>query len=163
MPILEHSLEIAAPSDRVFDLSRSIDLHQISAAHTGEVAIGGRMKGLIELGESVTWKAKHFGIWQELTAKITAFGYPHYFCDEMQQGAFASFKHEHFFTPTSCGVQLRDRFDYRSPLGILGRLADVLFLKQYMHNFLLKRNLIIKMYAESEKWKEILPLINKYE
>ncbi|MEM6804434.1 MAG: SRPBCC family protein [Bacteroidota bacterium] len=161
MPILEHQLEIAAPSERVFDLSRSIDLHQISTAHTGERAIGGRMQGLIELGESVRWRAKHFGIWQELSVKISAFEYPSYFCDEMQEGAFASFKHEHFFTPTAYGVLLRDRFSYRSPLGILGRVADVLFLKAYMHNFLLKRNLIIKIYAESDKWKEILPIKEK--
>lgn len=156
MPILEHSLEIAAPIERVFDLSRSIDLHQISASQTGERAIAGRMEGLIELGESVTWRAKHLGVWQHLTSKITALDFPDYFSDEMQKGAFASFKHEHFFTPTSQGTLVRDRFDYRSPFGLLGKMADALFLKRYMHNFLYQRNLIIKRYAETDLWKEIL-------
>lgn len=156
MPILEHSLEIAAPIERVFDLSRSIDLHQISASQTGERAIAGKTEGLIELGESVTWRAKHLGVWQHLTSKITALDYPDYFSDEMQKGAFASFKHEHFFTTTSRGTLVKDRFDYRSPLGILGKMANALFLKRYMHNFLYQRNLIIKRYAESELWKEIL-------
>lgn len=158
MPILEHSLEISAPIERVFDLSRSIDLHQITASHTGERAVAGRTEGLIELGESVSWRAKHLGIWQQLTSKITALKYPDYFCDEMQAGAFESFKHEHFFTTTQTGTLVRDRFSYRSPLGILGKIADVLFLKRYMHNFLYQRNLIIKRYAESELWKEILEI-----
>ena len=32
---------ITAPIERVFDLSRSINLHKISTAHTGEKAIAG--------------------------------------------------------------------------------------------------------------------------
>lgn len=108
------------------------------------------------MGESVSWRAKHFGVWLHLTSKITALDYPAYFSDEMQKGAFASFKHEHFFTTTKAGTLVIDRFDYRSPLGILGKLADALFLKRYMHNFLYQRNLIIKRYAETELWKEIL-------
>lgn len=156
MPLIEHQLTIHAPIERVFDLSRSIDLHQVSTSQTGERAIAGKVSGLIELGENVTWRAKHFGIWQNLESTITGFERPVFFSDEMVRGAFASFKHEHFFTQTTKGTQVTDKFDYRSPLGFLGKLADALFLRRYMSDFLLKRNLIIKDYAESEKWKEIL-------
>ena len=112
------------------------------------MAIAGRMSGLIELGESVTWRAKHFGFFQELTSKITAFEKPKSFTDEMVSGAFKSFKHIHTFEPSANGTTMVDVFSYVSPLGILGRVADYLFLKSYMTNLLLQRNLVIKEYAE---------------
>ena len=49
-----------------------------------------------------------------------------------------------------------DKFDYTSPLGFLGRIANFLFLKKYMFNLLSKRNSAIKEFAESDKWKIII-------
>ena len=72
---------VEAVPERVFDLSRSIDLHVQSTGNTGEKAIAGCTSGLIELGESVTWEATHFGIRQRLTSKITAFERPRFFVD----------------------------------------------------------------------------------
>ena len=47
-------------------------------------------------------------------------------------------------------------FDYKSSFGILGKLANKLSLKKYMTELLVKRNRIIKVFAESHKWKENL-------
>lgn len=149
MPKIYLSTFILATPEIVFDLSRNIDLHQISTKQTYEEVIAGRMSGLIELGESVTWRAKHFGVFQELTSKITAFEKPNSFTDEMVSGAFKSFKHVHKFEPTNNGTIMIDIFSYVSPLGTLGKLADYLFLKKYMKNLLMNRNLIIKEYAEN--------------
>ncbi|MEO0468238.1 MAG: SRPBCC family protein [Bacteroidota bacterium] len=156
MPHIYQELLIDAPVERVFDLARSIDLHQISAAQTHEQAIAGRTSGLIELGETVTWRAKHLGVYQKLTVQITALDFPHSFVDEMVDGAFHSFHHTHRFLKAKNGTLMQDMFDYRSPLGILGKLADWLFLEKYMSRFLHQRNLIIKEVAESEQWKEVL-------
>jgi len=46
---------------------------------------------------------------------------------------------------------MEDVFDYQSPMGILGKIADYLFLERYMRNLLVKRNLMIKQVAESEE------------
>jgi ligand-binding SRPBCC domain-containing protein len=54
---------------------------------------------------------------------------PNYFVDEMVQGAFNRFRHEHHFKQMDEGTVMTDVVDYSSPLGVLGRLADVLFLK----------------------------------
>lgn len=78
MPVIRLETFINADQAIVFDLARSIDLHQISTAHTNERAIAGKMSGLIELDESVTWEARHFGILQRLTSKITAMQQPNY-------------------------------------------------------------------------------------
>ena len=132
-----------------FDLSRSIDFHQITTAQTNEKAIAGKTSGLIEFNETVTWKARHFGIYQTLTSKITAFDRPYLFVDEQVKGAFKSFRHEHRFEAVDGKTQMTDLFKYHSPMGIIGQLADLLFLKTYMLNFLVKRQKITKAYAES--------------
>ena len=157
MPIIKLDLLIKAPPERVFDLSRSIDLHQLSVSQTNEKAIAGRTEGLIELGERVTWRARHLGVYQKLTVEITAYDFPHSFVDEMVKGAFQSFRHTHTFEAHPNGTLMKDEFDYRSPLGPLGRLADWLFLEAYMRRFLLQRNQFIKKVAESDEWKKILP------
>jgi ligand-binding SRPBCC domain-containing protein len=142
---------------RVFDLVRSIDLHIITTAKTNERAIAGKTSGLISLGETVTWRAKHLGFTQELTSIITDFDPPTFFADEMKEGIFHSFRHEHHLSQENEHVIIRDIFTYTSPLGWLGRLADFLFLKKYMKTLLEERNQIIKEYAETEKWKQVLP------
>ncbi|MGV3607987.1 MAG: SRPBCC family protein [Planctomycetaceae bacterium] len=157
MPTLQLTTNIAAPIERVFDLARCIDLHAHTASSTGEQAIAGVTSGLIGPGEEVTWRAKHLGVSQTLTVRITAFERPTYFADEMLRGAFQKMQHQHHFEATSSGTAMRDLFTYTSPWGLLGRLADWLFLERYLRNFLMKRNRILQQVAESEEWKQYLP------
>ena len=156
MPIIELRTEINAEKKIVFDLSRSIDLHKISTQHTNEEAVAGKISGLIEMNESVTWRAKHFGVYQKLTSIITAYERPNYFVDEMQKGVFKRFKHEHHFEELNDKTLMIDLFDYQSPLGFLGKIADKLFLEKYMTELLIERNRIVKEFAESNKWKALL-------
>ena len=156
MPTITIKTHIKAPTERVFDLSRSIDLHQISTQQTFEKAIAGKTSGLIGLNETVTWKAQHFGMYHTLTSRITELNRPLSFTDEMVNGAFKSFKHQHKFKTEGNETLVVDIFEFQSPLGLLGRLADVLFLKRYMMRLLQIRNGTIKSYAESDKWKTIL-------
>lgn len=151
MPTIRLQTLINADIETCFDLSRSIDLHLESTKHTGETAIAGRTGGLIGVGETVTWRAKHFGIWQTLTSKITKMQRPVLFVDEMQSGAFKSFRHEHHFTRQDDATLMTDVFVFQSPLGLLGRIANYLFLTRYMTNLLLKRNEVIKLHAEKLK------------
>lgn len=156
MPTIHLTTFVAAPAQRVFDLARSIDLHRKSMAHTGEEAIAGTTSGLIGLNETVTWKAKHLRRVRVLKSKITAMDPPLSFTDEMMDGDFKSFRHEHHFKRIENGTLLIDIFTYEAPYGSLGRLADRLFLTRYMKSLLELRNKTIKEYAESEKWKFIL-------
>ncbi len=156
MQKIELKTKIDADKTIVFDLSRSIDLHKTSTKHTNEEAISGKTHGLIELNETVTWRAKHFGIYQTLTSKITELESPNYFVDEMQNGAFKWFRHQHIFAENENGTLMTDIFEYESPFGILGKFADKLFLKKYMTNLLEKRNETIKEFAESDQWKSIV-------
>ena len=156
MPVIEVETHIKAKKQIVFDLSRSIDFQSRAVRSSNERAVGGRTSGLIGLGETVTWYGKHLGVWQHLTTRITEFDEPHFFVDEMEKGAFKSIRHEHHFSTFEDGTLMKDVFRFEAPLGILGRIANKLFLEAYMTNFLKGRNRTFKEYAESGRWREVL-------
>ncbi|HEX8390976.1 MAG TPA: SRPBCC family protein [Longimicrobium sp.] len=157
MIIITQETRIAAPMERVFDLARSIDFHSRSLAHTGEEAVAGRTAGLIELGETVTWRARHLGVRQHLTARITAFERPRFFQDTMVRGAFAWMQHDHLFAPApDGGTVMTDELRFAAPLGILGRIAERVLLRRYMTRFLQVHNAELKRVAESDAWREFL-------
>ncbi len=149
MPIIVLRTRVAAPPSRCFDLARDVDLHQRSTAASQELAVAGITSGLLRAGDEVTWEATHFGVRQRLTSRITEFDPPNRFVDEMVRGAFARFRHEHRFLAAEGGTEMVDTFDYTSPLGPLGRLADRLFLLRYMTRLLRERNAYLKRAAES--------------
>ncbi len=156
MPLIQLITEINAPIERCFDLSRSIDLHLLSTSKTDEKAIAGITKGLISLNEEVTWRAKHFGVYQNLTSRITAYEKPHHFQDTMIKGAFKKIVHDHRFKQTGEKTIMQDDFYFEAPFGVLGELASALVLTNYLKTFLQERNALIKKVAESDEWKIIL-------
>ncbi|GAA5120872.1 SRPBCC family protein [Luteolibacter yonseiensis] len=157
MPLIQLKTKIEAPLERVFDLARSIDAHMASTEGTNERAIAGRTSGLIEMGETVTWEATHFGVKQRLAVRVISFDRPHLFSDEMISGAFASMKHVHRFSFEGTGTLMSDEFHFSAPLGILGRAAERMFLTRYMTRFLAARSLALKELAESDGWRRYLP------
>ncbi len=154
MPEIQLKTVIKSDIQKVFDLSRNIDFHQKSVSETNEKAIAGRTFGLIEEGETVTWIAKHLGIYQTLTVKITSMEKPFYFTDVMQKGAFKSMKHQHIFRQEGKNTIMIDIFEFQSPFGFIGKIFDRVFLKSYMKKFLLKRNQLIKSTVEKRSERE---------
>jgi ligand-binding SRPBCC domain-containing protein len=151
MPRIELTTVIAAPVETVFDLARNIDAHAASQASHGEKAVAGRTSGLIGQGEEVTWEAVHFGLRQRLTSRIVEMQRPNHFRDSMVGGAFQHMDHDHIFESTANGTVMKDIFDYAAPLGLLGRLADIIFLKRHMRQLLEERNRTLKAMAEAKK------------
>ena len=140
--------EINAPIQVCFDCARSIDIHELSTAKTNEKAIAGRKSGLCELGDEVTWRAKHFWIYQTLSSKIAKLKAPFYFQDCMVKGAFIFIKHDHFFEEKDGLTEMKDVFTYGVPYGVFGKLFNKLILKNYMVALLAERNRVIKEIAE---------------
>lgn len=139
---------IHAPIKACFDAARSVDAHLSSAAGTNEKVVAGRMIGLFESGDVVTWEARHLGIRQRLTVEIGRMTEPTYFEDKMLKGAFKSMRHEHHFVEENGSTVMTDVFEYEAPFGILGILFDKLYLEKYMRKFLQKRNLHLKQLLE---------------
>lgn len=143
--------KIKSPIETAFDIARNIDIHQLSAAQSNEKAIDGRTSGLIKLNETVTWSGKHFGVNLLHKSRITNFHFPTYFVDEMEDGHFKSFKHEHFFQTEGDYTVMIDRLEYETPFGILGVIFDRIVLKRYLTYFIIHRNNILKNSAENQQ------------
>jgi hypothetical protein len=160
----EETTLIRAPIDRVFDLSRSVEVHLLANIHGNEqaLAIGGVTTGLVNLGQQVTWRAKHFGFWHNLTSEATVVEPPTYFQVTMVKGIFRFMQADHLFRSLPSGVtQLRDLFAIAAPLPILGPIAEALFLRRYMMALNRERNTVIKQLAESDEWQRYLPAQGK--
>ena len=160
MVTIEEVTCIDAPIQRCFDLARSVEVHVLGNVHYGEqvVATAGVTSGLIGASQQVTWRAKHFGVWQQLTSEITELDPPSYFRDEMVKGIFRYMEHDHQFRQLPSGqTEMRDTFVVAAPLAVLGRLAEILFLREYMRKLLHERNVVIKRVAESSEWRQYLP------
>ena len=157
MPTILLTAEVTAPIERCFDLSRSIDFHMHSMSRTGEQAIAGVTKGLIGHAQLVTWRARHFWRWRELTSRISEFERPRRFVDEMVRGDFACFRHEHLFEQLSGGrTRMEDRFTFAAPWGPLGRLAEAAFLTTYVRGLLKERTALLQASLESDGWRQFL-------
>lgn len=132
--------DLHASIETCFDLARDIGFHVRSLKHTNERAIAGRTDGLIELGETVTWQAKHVGMTRRMTVKITAVDRPTHFRDEQIDGPFKHFVHNHFFEDLGNGVtRMRDVIDFASPFGALGRIVDRVLLAWYLRRVIVQR------------------------
>lgn len=156
MPLIHLTTFIAAPPERVFDLSRSIDLHQQSMQAFNEKAVEGKTSGLLSLNETVTWKAKHLLKERQLKIKMTALNAPYSFTDEQVEGDFKKLRHEHFFKPIENGTIMIDQFYFEVPEGFLKQLVSRYYLHRYLQQLLEERNRFIKKAAEGEEWKRIL-------
>ena len=151
MPTIIIETFINAPAERCFDLARDIGLHCQTTSKTKERAVAGVTSGLIELGQSVTFEAVHFGVRQRLTSQIVEYDRSKLFVDEMTKGIFASMCHVHEFETQDKSTLMRDTVTWKSPLGIWGIIADALFLKRYMAKFISERGVSLKDIAENEK------------
>jgi ligand-binding SRPBCC domain-containing protein len=146
---------IQAPIERCFDLARSVEVHLAGNVHWGEQAVAihsgvaGVTSGLVGLAQRVTWRAKHFGVWHTLTSEITAMDRPAYFQDTMIHGPFRSMQHDHFFRSLSPNsTEMKDDFYFAAPLPILGRVAEIAFLRRYMRTLLRERNEVLSRAAQ---------------
>jgi ligand-binding SRPBCC domain-containing protein len=151
MARIELETIIEAPPALCYALKLDVQQHVASTAHTQERIVAGRTSGRLELGELITWEARHLGVRQRLTVQVTAAEPPHYFRDEMRRGAFRSMSHDHYFEPLAGGLatRMRDVFAFELPGGPLGKVVDKLFLTGYMTRFLLLRNAQLKKQAEA--------------
>ena len=158
MPTIHLTTFIAAPAERVFDLSRHVELHRQSMVRFREEVVAGIRSGMVEKNDSITWKARHLFKTRLLHTRITEMIRPTLFIDEQSQGDFTSMRHEHHFKPCDNGTIMIDLFHFESPYGIFGRWFNQLYLTKYMKKLLEQRNNVIREAAEGENWKEFLPV-----
>ena len=104
---------------------------------------------LLGPGAVVTWEATHFGARMRLMSKITQFDAPRSFEDEQIAGPFQSFWHRHEFNSQNGVTVMTDLVRYRSPFGVIGTLAERVFLDSYVRALLERRAAHLRLLAES--------------
>lgn len=109
-------------------------------ARSGERIVGGVSSGGMKLGDTVTWRARHFGFRFTMTSQITDLVAPRRFVDEQVSGPFAHWWHEHVFEDRDDATLMTDTVEFASPAGPIGRLVDTLVLTKYMTRLLTQRN-----------------------
>ena len=142
--------KIRAPIELCFDLARDTNAHRQSAAFSSERVIPpGRTEGLLELGDLVAFEGRHFGIKQRFVARITGFDRPHRFDDEMVEGSFKWLRHCHEFSFSNGVTTMRDTLEWQPPLGLIGQVADIIFLRRHMRWFVSTKQNALKVLAEA--------------
>jgi len=74
----------------------------------------------------------------------------------MLSGAFRSFCHDHFFESEDGSTIMKDVMVFSAPLGVMGRMAEILLLQRHMKDLLERRNRKIKVAAEREEWRQFI-------
>jgi len=141
VPVFELETVVAAPLERVWAFYSdpvnalpaltppNVEVSMESADMP--VQVGSRVVLIIRqpvVGRRVRWVAR---IVEHRPPHAVAFGEEARFVDEQESGPFKSWRHEHDFERIDeKSTRMLDRVTYRVPLGPIGWLADVVFVRR---------------------------------
>lgn len=109
------------------------NLSKITPPSMGFVITSGPVKPMYA-GQIISYRVSPFaGIRANWVTEITRVEEGRFFVDEQRFGPYRMWHHEHIFEPMDSGVLMTDRVSYKLPMGILGRLAHPLFVKNKLH------------------------------
>jgi ligand-binding SRPBCC domain-containing protein len=133
--------------------SRGDNLQKITPAELAFKVTSAPQRGEIYAGQLITYIIKPvLGIPLQWITEITHVQPLRYFVDEQRDGPYRLWHHEHHFEVVAEGVRMTDLVYYQLPLGWLGRLAHVLFVKkQLQHIFNFRKQRITALFGGAEK------------
>ena len=89
------------------------------------------------------------GIPLKWVSQISAVNAPYMFVDEQLKGSYAYWHHEHTFEEFEGKVLMKDKVIYAVPLGILGRIANTLIVRNKLeHIFNYRTTKILELFKE---------------
>ena len=147
---------IAAPIERVFDLTRNLAVYKYVFNSRKEKFSSRAGANLLTKGETVSIIAKHLGKERLSTLKITTLDKPVLLVEEQTKGDLLLYRHEHHFKPIDNGTIVIDLIDFGVPRDLVGRYLGKIYLKNYLEELTRKRNEAVRSYAETEKWRAVL-------
>lgn len=147
---------IAAPVERVFDLSRHIAVYKQIFQGRKEKISSGAGSTLLGKGETVSINATHAGKSRSVMLKVTSFERPNVFIEEQVKGDLQNFRHEHHFKRAENGTIVIDLLEFGNPKDIAGKIFGKIYFKKYLEELLRKRTELVRSYAETEKWRAVL-------
>ncbi len=91
------------------------------------------------------------GIPMNWITEITHVQEPYYFVDEQRFGPYALWHHQHHFKAVDGGVETTDEVNYAIPLGIMGRLANWLFVEREVNRIFDHRSQVLESFFNKPK------------
>lgn len=156
MPRIHLTTFIAAPVERVFDLSRHLALYKLLFHNRKEKFSSGAGTSIVGKGETISIVTKHAGRTRMSMIKITDLQRPLNFIEEQVRGDLQNFRHEHHFKAVENGTIIIDLVEFGFPKDFMGRIFGKIYFRNYLDALLKKRNEVIRSYAETEKWRAVL-------
>jgi ligand-binding SRPBCC domain-containing protein len=156
MPLIKLTTFIAAPVERVFDLSRNVSLTKQALLANNILTTGQKTAGLLAEGESVTLQFKLLFKERNWKLELTKMAKPEMYIEEQVKGFLKFYKHSHYFKPCENGSFLIDEISYELKKGLAGEVVDKLVFKNYLLKLLNIKNTSIKQVAESNRWKQYI-------
>ena len=147
---------INAPVERVFVLCRNTTVYKKALEGRNESLSASAAGILVNAGDTITLSAKHLGKTRVTTARVLEMNIPEKFVEEQVKGDLKSFRHEHHFKSVENGTLVIDLIEMEEPRDAVGGVLGKLFMKNYFEALLNKRNALVKLYAESEKWRAVM-------
>jgi hypothetical protein len=80
----------------------------------------------------------------------------HLLTEEQVKGDLINYRHEHYFKQVDNGTIMIDIVEYDLPKDLIGKWAGKFFLREYLEKIIKNRILVIKNYAETERWHALL-------
>jgi len=155
MPRIHLTTFIQSPPQRVFDLCRHLSLIKKSVVGNESVR-SSTGSTLVGNGDTITYHAKHLLKLRSVVLKVTEFDRANKLTEEQVKGDLLSYRHEHFFKQIDNGTIMIDIVEYDLPKDFIGKWAGKFFLREYLEKMLKNRILIVKNYAETERWHALL-------
>jgi ligand-binding SRPBCC domain-containing protein len=133
---IQFEQDIPATLETVWDfISSPMNLREITPDSMNFTVTSNPLPEKMYPGMMITYKVSPvLGIPLSWCTEITQVNHLSYFVDEQREGPYQIWHHEHFIREIEGGVRMTDIIHYKVPFGILGKLANFLFVKAQLRN-----------------------------
>lgn len=120
--------------DEVWDfISSPANLKEITPEHMGFVITSNNGDEKMYPGMIITYKVSPIlGIKLNWVTEITQVKNQEFFIDEQRIGPYSMWHHQHKIESIEGGVLMKDIITYKPPMGILGVIANSIFIKKQL-------------------------------
>ncbi len=113
--------------------SNPANLAKITPPNMGFNIISQHHGNTMYAGQIIEYTVKPlFGIPLYWMTEITQVKDSAYFIDEQRFGPYTLWHHQHHFKEVKGGVEMTDIVNYKLPLGFIGRIGNVMFVKKQL-------------------------------
>ena len=132
---LEATQQLPIPPETAWEfLSNPANLQKITPPDMGFEILSGAERPMYA-GQLIQYTVSPFpGVRTRWMSEITHVTQGSYFVDEQRYGPYSLWHHKHFIREIEGGVVMEDIVDYKLPLGILGHIAQGLFVRRQLMN-----------------------------